>query len=46
MLQNRDRHGRRVYIYRCGKWDPDRVSFNDVFCAGYALAELVSLETK
>lgn len=46
MLQHRDQHGRRVYIYRPGRWNPDKVSFDDVFCCGYALSELVSLETK
>ena len=46
MLEHRDQYGRRVYIYRPGKWNPDKVGFNEVFCVGYALSELVALETK
>merc|ERR1712062_407167 len=26
MLPNRDREGRRVYIFRPGRWDPDKIS--------------------
>jgi len=46
MLEHRDQYGRRVYIYRPGKWNPDKSNFNEVFCVGYALSELVALETK
>ena len=46
MLPHRDQYGRRVYIYRPGKWNPDKVHFNDVFCTGYSLCELVAPETK
>lgn len=46
MLERRDHHGRRVYIYRPGLWDPDKVTFDDIFCAGYCLTELVAMETK
>ena len=42
----RDKYGRRVYIYRPGKWDPDEAKFSDVFCAGYMLCEMVSREEK
>lgn len=42
----RDKHGRRVYVYRPGKWDPDKVNFCDVFCGGYMLCEMVSREEK
>ena len=27
VLPHRDNQGRRVYIYKPGRWDPDRVSF-------------------
>lgn len=37
---------RRVYLYRPGKWNPDKASFNDVFCFGAMLCELVGLEPK
>ena len=46
MLKHRDQYGRRVYIYRPGKWNPDKVHFNEIFCGGYALSELVAMETK
>ena len=46
MLEHRDQHGRRVYIFRPGKWDPDKVSVYDVFCGGYAMSQMVSMETK
>ncbi len=46
MLEHRDKFGRRVYIYRPGLWDPDTVSFVEVFSASYLIAEVVSLEAK
>ena len=42
----RDKHGRRVYIYRSGKWDPDKVNFEQGFAVGYKILEMVSLEPK
>ena len=29
-----------------GRWDPEKISVLDVFCGGFALAELVARETK
>jgi hypothetical protein len=46
MLEHRDQHGRRVYIYRPGQWNPDLHHFDAAFCGGYALCELVARETK
>ena len=46
MLDHRDQYGRRVITYRAGQWNPDKIHFNDVFCGGYALCELVAMETK
>ena len=46
MLSSRDKNGRRVYIWRPGFWDPDVMSFSDVFCCGYMLCEMVSREEK
>ena len=45
-LYNRDKHGRRVYIYRSGVWDPDNVTFEQGFATGYKILEMVSLEPK
>merc|ERR1711971_67335 len=44
MLPNRDREGRRVYIFRPGRWDPDKIALQDLFCAGYMLCEMVVRE--
>ena len=46
MLEHRDQNGRRVYIFRPGRWDPDIISVYHVFCGGYALSEMISMETK
>jgi hypothetical protein len=42
----RDKHGRRIYIYRSGKWNPDHVNFEQGFAVGYKILELASLEPK
>ena len=44
LLQHRDKYGRRVYFYRPGKWNPDTVSIEDCFCAGYMLCEAAARE--
>lgn len=44
MLPNRDELGRRIYVFRPGRWNPDKISFEEVFCAGYLLSELVVRE--
>ena len=44
LLPHRDKYGRRVYFYRPGKWNPDTVSLEDVFCAGYMLCEAAARE--
>ena len=44
LLQHRDKYGRRIYLYRPGKWNPDRVSIYDCYCAGYMLCELAARE--
>lgn len=46
VLKHRDRLGRRVYIYRPGRWNPDKMTFGDVYGATYMLAELMALEAK
>ena len=44
ILPHRDKYGRRVYFYRPGKWNPDTVCLEDVFCAGYMLCETAAKE--
>lgn len=44
MLQHRDKYGRRVYIWRPGRWNPDKVNICDCYCAGYMLCEMVARE--
>ena len=46
ILPHRDKFGRRVFIYRPGKWNPDRLSFDDLYCVGYMFAELIAIEPK
>ena len=46
VMPTRDRHGRRVYIFRPGKWDPDRFTFTDMYSLGYMISELLALEPK
>jgi len=44
MLPHRDKYGRRVYVFRPGRWDPNKIPFVDVFCVGYLLSEMVVRE--
>ncbi len=46
VLPHRDRHGRRVMLYRAGRWDPERFTFSQCFRLGYMLSELVALEPR
>ena len=46
VLEHRDQHGRRIYIFRPGHWDPDKISLQDMFCGGYAMSEMIAMETK
>ena len=46
VLLHRDKHGRRVFIWRPGKWNPLTVSFTDCYCAMYMLCEMIALEPK
>ena len=46
LLPYRDKHGRRVYIYRSGVWNPETVTFEQGFATGYKILEMVSLEPK
>jgi len=44
--ERRDNHGRRVYIFRLGQWDPDTVPVEEYFASAYVLLELVTREVK
>jgi len=46
ILPQRDQEGRKIYIFRPGRWDPDKIPFEDVFCVGYMLYELGIKEEK
>ncbi len=46
VMPQRDRHGRRVYVFRPGKWDPDKFTFTDCYAVGYMMSELMALEPK
>ncbi|XP_023347327.1 alpha-tocopherol transfer protein [Eurytemora carolleeae] len=46
MLPFRDGHGRRIYVFRPGKWNPDKIPFNDIFCASYMLCEMIAREER
>ena len=42
----RDKHGRRVYIYRSGKWNPDQVPYAEMYSMGIKIVEVLALEPK
>ena len=46
VLPHRDKHGRRVFIWRPGTWNPVCVNFTDCYCAMYMLCEMIALEPK
>lgn len=46
MTESRDKNGRRVYLYRPGKWNPSTTPFSDVFNAAFVMAEMISEEAK
>ena len=45
-LQFRDNNGRRVYMFRIGKWEPSKVSLGTLYSVVYSMWELISLEPK
>ena len=42
----RDKHGRRVYIWKAGRWEPNKIPYGMIYSAGYSMMELISLEPK
>lgn len=46
VLAHRDKLGRRVFLFRAGKWDPYKTSPSDIFAANYLLLETIVREPK
>jgi len=44
MLPQRDKFGRRVFIFRIGHWNPDTLPFHDFFCSSFMLVEMAAME--
>jgi len=42
----RDQHGRRVFIFRMGAWNPQEVTTKEFFTAAFTLFELIAQEEK
>ena len=43
-FQFRDCNGRRVYIFRLGKWEPSKIPLGMLYSVVYSMWELISLE--
>jgi len=46
MTEKRDKFGRRIYIFRLGRWNPDKVLLDDFYASAYCLLEMVAREVK
>lgn len=46
LMNQRDQFGRRVMAFIAGKWNPDDVHVNDLYCFSYMLSELMAVEPK
>ena len=46
VLPHRDKHGRRVFIWRPGQWNPASINFTECYCTMYMLCEMIALEPK
>ena len=44
VLPFRDKYGRRVFVWRPGRWNPASINFTDCYCAMYMLCEMIALE--
>ena len=44
VLPFRDKFGRRVFVWRPGKWNPASINFTNCYCAMYMLCEMIALE--
>ena len=46
MSDMRDKYGRRIYIFRLGQWDPDKVMLEDFYASAYIFFEMIAREVK
>jgi len=46
VTEYRDVQGRRIYIYRPGKWNPDNITVEQFFASQYCMFELMSDEIR
>jgi len=46
MTEKRDKYGRRIYFFRLGKWDPDKVHLDDFYASAYIFLEMIAREVK
>nr|ACO15206.1 Alpha-tocopherol transfer protein [Caligus clemensi] len=46
ITSRRDVEGRRVFIFRPGKWETDKVDLSDLYCLSAMLCELIATEPK
>jgi len=44
--EERDQHGRRVFIFRLGAWNPQDITTHEFFTAAFTLFELVAQEER
>jgi len=44
--EERDQHGRRVFIFRLGQWEPAETGSQELFTGAFTLFELLALEEK
>ena len=44
VLPHRDKFGRRIFVWRPGRWDPEKICFTDSYCATYMLCEMMAIE--
>ena len=44
ILPSRDKFRRRVFIWRPGMWDPEKITLGDYYSCGYMLFEMISVE--
>ncbi len=46
VLRTRDKHRRRVYVVRPGKWDPSKITYAQCYKFGFMLNEMVAQEPR
>lgn len=46
ILPYRDKFGRRVCVIRPGFWNPDKITFPELYCALFELCEMIAEEER